>query len=100
MWVSSVLSPIACGLITTINLDEHIGKSIGLLAFVGAAAGLGISGPQIALQAVLPVDDVSSGADESPLGRSANPLLDEGILLVDSERSLLMELRKRCGLKH
>ncbi|KAM5350128.1 hypothetical protein ACJ41O_006633 [Fusarium nematophilum] len=61
MLASSVLAPIASGLLTTLNLEEHISKGIALLAFVGAAVGLGLQGPQVALQAVLPVDDVSLG---------------------------------------
>ncbi|KPM41706.1 hypothetical protein AK830_g4864 [Neonectria ditissima] len=61
MLATSFLAPIASGLLTTLDLDEHIGKSVGLLAFLGAAVGLGIQGPQIALQAVLSIDDVSSG---------------------------------------
>ncbi|KAF7556259.1 hypothetical protein G7Z17_g1532 [Cylindrodendrum hubeiense] len=53
--------PIASGLLTTLDLEEHIGKAVGLLAFLGAAVGLGIQGPQIALQTVMSIDDVSSG---------------------------------------
>ncbi|KAH7134566.1 major facilitator superfamily domain-containing protein [Dactylonectria estremocensis] len=61
MIATSVLTPIASGLLTTLDLEENIGKAVGLLAFVGAAVGLGIQGPQIALQTVLSIDDVSSG---------------------------------------
>ncbi|KAH7146241.1 major facilitator superfamily domain-containing protein [Dactylonectria macrodidyma] len=61
MMATSVLAPIASGLLTTLDLEENIGKAVGLLAFVGAAVGLGIQGPQIALQTVLSIDDVSSG---------------------------------------
>ncbi|KAF4976717.1 hypothetical protein FZEAL_6653 [Fusarium zealandicum] len=61
MLATSVLAPIASGLLTTLDLEEHIGKGIGLLAFLGLAVGLGLQGPQIALQAVLGVEDVSMG---------------------------------------
>ncbi|KAH6971150.1 major facilitator superfamily domain-containing protein [Ilyonectria sp. MPI-CAGE-AT-0026] len=61
MLATSVLAPIASGLLTTLDLKEHIGKAVALLAFLGAAVGLGIQGPQIALQTVLSIDDVSSG---------------------------------------
>ncbi|KAH6889370.1 major facilitator superfamily domain-containing protein [Thelonectria olida] len=61
MLAASFLAPIACGLLTTLNLHEQIGKAVALLAFLGAAVGLGIQGPQIAMQAILSIDDVSLG---------------------------------------
>ncbi|KAF4469962.1 aflatoxin efflux pump AFLT [Fusarium albosuccineum] len=61
MMATSVLSPIASGLLTTLDIEEQIGKAIGLLAFLGAAVGLGIQGPVIAMQAVLSIEDVSIG---------------------------------------
>lgn len=61
MFATSVLAPIASGLLTTLNLDEQIGKMVALLAVLGAAIGIGIQGPMIAMQAVLPADDVSMG---------------------------------------
>lgn len=61
MLASSVLAPIASGLLTTLNLEEHVAKGVALLGFLGAAVGLGLQGPQVALQAVLPIDDVSLG---------------------------------------
>ncbi|KAH7254490.1 major facilitator superfamily domain-containing protein [Fusarium solani] len=61
MLASSVLAPIASGLLTTLNMEEHVAKGVALLGFLGAAVGLGLQGPQVALQAVLPIDDVSLG---------------------------------------
>lgn len=61
MLATSVLAPIASGLLTTLNLHEQVGKVVALLAVLGAAVGLGIQGPILAIQAVLPADDVSIG---------------------------------------
>ncbi|KAF4956541.1 hypothetical protein FSARC_11543 [Fusarium sarcochroum] len=61
MMATSVLAPIASGLLTTLDLEEQIAKAVALLTFLGVAVGLGLQGPQVALQAVLPVEDVSVG---------------------------------------
>ncbi|KAF5593029.1 major facilitator superfamily transporter [Fusarium pseudocircinatum] len=61
MLATSVLTPIASGLLTTLDLEEQVAKAVGLLTFLGLAVGLGLQGPQVALQAVLPLEDVSLG---------------------------------------
>ncbi|KAJ4005972.1 hypothetical protein NW752_001219 [Fusarium irregulare] len=61
MIATSILTPIVSGLLTTIDLDEQITKAVLLLAFLGLAVGLGLNSPMIALQAVLPTEDVSLG---------------------------------------
>ncbi|SPJ70479.1 related to aflatoxin efflux pump AFLT [Fusarium torulosum] len=61
MLATSVLTPVASGLLTTLNLEEQIAKAVALLAFLGLTVGLGLQGPQVALQAVLPIEDVSLG---------------------------------------
>ena len=61
MIATSILTPIISGLLTTIDLDEQITKAVLLLAFLGLAVGLGLNSPMIALQAVLPTEDVSLG---------------------------------------
>ncbi|KAM0546274.1 hypothetical protein ACHAPJ_010958 [Fusarium lateritium] len=61
MLATSVLTPIASGLLTTLDLEEQIAKAVALLTFLGVAVGLGLQGPQVALQAVLPAEDVSLG---------------------------------------
>ncbi|KAG5656822.1 hypothetical protein KAF25_010375 [Fusarium avenaceum] len=61
MLATSVLTPVASGLLTTLNLEEQIAKAVALLTFLGLAVGLGLQGPQVALQAVLPIEDVSLG---------------------------------------
>ncbi|PTD08261.1 Efflux pump afoB [Fusarium culmorum] len=61
MLATSVLTPIVSGLLTTIDFEEQVTKAVILLTFLGLAVGLGLNSPMIALQAVLPVEDVSLG---------------------------------------
>lgn len=61
MYASSVLAPIASGLLTTINISENVGKASGLLGFLGVAMGLGIQSPQLGVITSLSIDDVSIG---------------------------------------
>ncbi|KAK5095440.1 hypothetical protein LTS08_008082 [Lithohypha guttulata] len=62
LFATSVLGPIASGLLTTIDLDGSIVKAAALLGFVGAAIGFGIQAPLVATQATLSSKDVSIGA--------------------------------------
>lgn len=61
MYASSILAPIASGLLTTINLRENVGKVSSLLGFLGLAIGLGIQSPQLGVITSLSIDDVSIG---------------------------------------
>ncbi|UZP39292.1 hypothetical protein NXS19_007108 [Fusarium pseudograminearum] len=61
MLATSVLTPIVSGFLTTIDFEEQVTKAVILLTFLGLAVGLGLNSPLIALQAVLPMEDVSLG---------------------------------------
>ncbi len=61
MLATSILTPIASGLLTTLDLDESIVKPAALLGFIGLAIGLGLQAPQVAVQTVLSPKDVSLG---------------------------------------
>ena len=61
MFVTSVIAPIAAGLLTTLDLDESLVKVLCLLGLLGAAVGLGLSTPILAVQTVLPMKDISTG---------------------------------------
>jgi hypothetical protein len=61
MYATSVLAPIASGLLTTINLDQSVSKAAALLGFLGVAIGLGLQGPQLGVTASLPIEDISIG---------------------------------------
>ena len=58
---TSVIAPVAAGLLTTLDLDESIVKVLCLLGMLGAAVGLGMQGPILAVQTVLPLKDIATG---------------------------------------
>ena len=58
---TSILAPIATGLLTTLDLQTEMPKVLALLGFVGAAVGLGIAAPHSAVATVLPIKDVPIG---------------------------------------
>jgi hypothetical protein len=62
MYGTSILAPIASGLLTTINLDQSVGKATALLGFLGVAIGLGIQGPQLGVTTALSIEDISIGS--------------------------------------
>ncbi len=62
MFATSILAPIASGLLTTVDLDKNIAEIAALLGFLGFGVGIGFQGPQVAIQAVLSPQDVSIGA--------------------------------------
>lgn len=61
MVATSVLAPIASGVLTTIDLDSQLGKAAGLLGMLGFALGLGMQAPMTAVSAVLKPKEVSIG---------------------------------------
>ncbi|KAK2773226.1 hypothetical protein FQN53_004203 [Emmonsiellopsis sp. PD_33] len=61
MLISSVLTPIASGLLTTIQYNDALVKTILLLTFLGAGVGLGLQAPVFAVQTVLPDKDIATG---------------------------------------
>ena len=61
MLATSILAPVASGLLTTIDFQGSVVKPVALLGFVGVAIGLGIQGPQLAVQTALDAKDVSIG---------------------------------------
>jgi hypothetical protein len=61
MLFSSVLTPIASGLLTTIDYNDSLVKISLLLAFLGAAVGLGLQAPVFAVQTVLPDKEIATG---------------------------------------
>jgi hypothetical protein len=61
MFATSILAPIASGLLTTIDLDEDVVKATVLLGFLGFAVGLSLQSPQLAVQTVLSSKDISIG---------------------------------------
>ncbi len=94
MFAASVLAPIASGLLTTVNLDESIVKPAALLAFLGAAIGLGMQSPQVAVQTVLPPKDVSLGGAVILFGAGMGSALWISISATLFHNRLLNEVKK------
>ncbi|KAJ6170430.1 hypothetical protein N7485_007776 [Penicillium canescens] len=94
MLISSVLTPIACRLLTTIEYNDTLVKIILLMAFLGAGVGLGLQAPVFAVQTVLPDKDIATGVAitgftgllASALFVSVSAVLFQSRLAIEVER--------------
>ncbi|RYP56888.1 hypothetical protein DL771_011530 [Monosporascus sp. 5C6A] len=68
MVATTVLAPIASGLLSTISLDESVVKTLFLLGSLGLATGVGIQTPLVALQTIMKQDDLSIGLATTGFG--------------------------------
>lgn len=75
MYVTTILGPIAAGLLTTIDLQTSLVKLCVLLALIGVACGAGIQAPQIAAQTVLKEQDVTVGWAIVQFGSQMGPVI-------------------------
>ena len=82
MLFSSIIMPIAAGLITTFKVDTSLVQLFIYTAFSGFANGIGFSGPQTAVQAVLPTEDVSMGLSVMLFAQSFGPAVSVAIAQV------------------
>ncbi|KAI1845673.1 hypothetical protein JX265_005363 [Neoarthrinium moseri] len=58
MFMTTILAPIASGLLTTLSLDENNVKVLCLLGFLGLAIGFGLQAPLVALQTIMKREDL------------------------------------------
>jgi hypothetical protein len=94
MLISSVLTPIASGLLTTIDYNDSLIKINLFLAFLGAAVGLGLQAPVFAVQTVLPDKEIATGVAitgftgllASSLFVSVSAVLFQSRLIIEVER--------------
>jgi hypothetical protein len=94
MLISSVLAPIASGLLTTIEYNDSLVKITLLMAFLGAGVGLGLQAPVFAVQTVLPDKDIATGVAitgftgflASALFVSVSAVLFQSRLAIEVER--------------
>lgn len=70
MIATTLLAPIASGLLTTISLDEGVVKAASLLGFLGVATGIGIQTPILALQTIMKSQDLPTGIAAITFGAS------------------------------
>ena len=73
MIFASVMMPIAAGLITTFKINTSFAQLIIYTAFSGLGYGIGFSGPQNAVQTVLPAEDVPLGTSIMLFAQSFGP---------------------------
>ncbi|KAA8648390.1 hypothetical protein EYZ11_007499 [Aspergillus tanneri] len=82
MLFASIIMPIAAGLITTFKINTSFAQLIIYTAFSGLAYGIGFSGPQNAVQTVLPADDVPLGTSVMLFAQSFGPTVAVAIAQV------------------
>ncbi|EXJ70716.1 uncharacterized protein A1O5_05706 [Cladophialophora psammophila CBS 110553] len=61
MLSTSVITPPAVGLMTTLGVDATLASLIGYQALLGFGVGIGFQGPQVAVQTILPEKDAPVG---------------------------------------
>ncbi|CAH0037625.1 unnamed protein product [Clonostachys rhizophaga] len=74
--------PIAAGLVTTFEVDTSMIKLIMYTALCGLAYGIGFSGPQNAVQTVLPADEIPLGMSIMLFAQSFGPAVTIAIAQV------------------
>lgn len=82
MLLASIMMPIAAGLISSFKIDTSFAHLIVYTAFSGLAYGIGFSGPQNAVQAVLPAEDVPLGLSVILFAQSFGPAVAIAIAQV------------------
>lgn len=82
MLFASIIMPVAAGLITTFKINTSFAELVIYTAFSGLAYGIGFSGPQNAVQTVLPVEDVPLGTSIMLFAQSFGPAVAIAIAQV------------------
>jgi predicted MFS family arabinose efflux permease len=73
MIVASILMPVFSGLLTTIKIDSELARVLCYSGFYGFAGGIGLQGPQSAVQASLPDSDASIALSIITFSQSFGP---------------------------
>ncbi|RAK81779.1 MDR family MFS transporter [Aspergillus fijiensis CBS 313.89] len=82
MVIASIIMPVAAGLITTFELTTSLAQLIIYTAFSGLGYGIGFSGPQNAVQTVLPAEDIPLGMSVMLFAQSFGPAVAVAIAQV------------------
>ncbi|BCR96445.1 MDR family MFS transporter [Aspergillus luchuensis] len=93
MLFASLMMPAAAGLITTFKINTSFAELIIYTAFSGLAYGIGFSGPQNAVQTVLPVEDVPLGTSIMLFAQSFGPAVAIAVAQVLFVDQLSVNLR-------
>ncbi|RYP48531.1 hypothetical protein DL768_005610 [Monosporascus sp. mg162] len=70
MIATTIMAPIASGLLTTVSLNEGLVKVLCLLGFLGFATGVGLLSPIISLQTMMTQNDLPIGLAISGFGQT------------------------------
>jgi MFS family permease len=82
MFLASIMMPIAAGLITTFKINTSFAQLIIYTGFSGLVYGIGFSGPQNAVQTVLPAEDVPLGTSIILFAQSFGPTVAVAVAQV------------------
>ena len=82
MLFASIIMPVAAGLITTFKISTSFVQVIMYTAFSGFGYGIGFSGPQNAVQTVLPAEDIPLGLSVMLFAQSFGPAVALAIAQV------------------
>ena len=93
MLFASIVMPIAAGLITTLKIDTSLVQLIIYTALSGLGYGIGFSGPNNAVQTVLPEQDVPLGLSIMLFAQSFGPALAVSIAQVLFTNQLATNLK-------
>ena len=94
MIATSVLSPIASGLLTTISLDSQLGKAAGLLGMLGFALGVGMQAPHIAVSCILPTNEVAIGSSVVGFGAGMGSAIFSSVAALLFQNRLAVEVKE------
>ncbi|KAM5347578.1 hypothetical protein ACJ41O_007402 [Fusarium nematophilum] len=93
MLFASVMMPIAAGLITTFKINTSFVQLVMYTALSGLGYGIGFSGPQNAVQTVLPEEDVPLGLSVMLFAQSFGPAVAVPIAQLLFTNQLAANLR-------
>jgi MFS family permease len=93
MLFASIIMPIAAGLITTFKVNTGFSQLILYTGLSGLAYGIGFSGPQNAVQTVLPIEDVPLGTSIILFAQSFGPTVAVAVAQVLFVNQLSLNLK-------
>ncbi|KAI1125778.1 MFS general substrate transporter [Nemania abortiva] len=94
MLATSILTPIANGLLTTLTQTTQIWKILVFQGLLGIGTGIGFQGPQVAVQTVLSKNDTSVGIGVIQFAQGIGP----AIFIAVSQSIFLARFKKELGL--
>jgi hypothetical protein len=94
MFITSIFTPIAAGLLTTIKVDATIAILIIYQGLHGIAFGLGFQAPTIAAQTVLAPEDINTGIAAIQFAQNLGPALFVPVAQTIFSNQLKVDLTK------